>query len=221
MALLDYRGNANPGPFLKLYADNYSLFQFVQPALIASEVYGTHDSEGYLDELMLTIFSQKVEKEEDYVRNITRMTTPIFLHESIIDDYPLQSLPQRDFYLSFILQNMTPTLKSNPAVFAKLLLAMKIHDRSRDALLIGDLRIIKEISERYEELKGFYEDIRDIDSKQSEDRLKGLNPGVNESSCQNKVDEIYDSLKKQMDRPLKLSDLLLLTKCQEQRSELY
>ena len=112
VAMRDYRSDGNPQGFLDLYNDNYALLQFIEPKRISHEVYLTDSSEGYLDELLLTVF-QNMPKDKDKLAVYSRMCAPIFLHSDVIDEYPLHKLNEREFVLSPILQSMIPTLRKN------------------------------------------------------------------------------------------------------------
>ena len=215
VAMKDYRGDGNPQGFLDLYNDNYALFQFIEPLRISHEVYFTDSSEGYLDELLLTVF-QRMPKDKDKLAVYSRMCAPIFLHSDVIDEYPLHKLNEREFVLSPILQSMIPTLRKNPDVFAKLLIAMKSHNRERDALLFGDMYLFKDATEKHPELKDIFESLAKQDILRQKQTSEGLQPGVDKTHCDKKIEDVYNSLKRGNHTPISSADLLLMTQCEQQ-----
>tara|TARA_B100001093_G_scaffold510924_1_gene577736 strand:- start:1835 stop:5404 length:3570 start_codon:yes stop_codon:yes gene_type:complete len=215
VAMKDYRSDGNPQGFLDLYNNNYALFQFIEPQRISHEVYFTDSSDGYLDELLLTVF-QRMPKDTDKLAIYSRMCAPILLHSDVIDEYPLQKLSEREFVLTPILQSMIPTLRQNPDVFAKLLIAMKSHNRERDALLFGDLYLFKDAMDKHPELKDIFDSLAKQDILRQKKTTEGLDPGVDKTHCDQKIEDVYNSLKRGHPTPISSADLLLMTQCQQQ-----
>ena len=212
-----FSAGENPDPYLRLYADNYDLFGFIEPQKISEEVYGTDPSEGYIDELLfkkLDILPNIHDRE--YIKKITKMTSCIFLHPDIIDDYLLDKLPEGHHLLPPILQNMVPILKKNSPLFVQIILAMKKKDRISDALKFGNIYLFKDVSDKYPEIKESFEELVNMDSTREKDIGEGLSPGLDESHCRNKVDSIVDSWRRNIKTPISSKDMLYMNQCQEQ-----
>ena len=117
VSLMPFSSGENPSPFLKMYAENYDVLEFIDPQTISSEVYGTDPSEGFVDDLFQVL--HRLPKERSHVDRSVSMTPCIFLHPDVIDDYPLGKLPEGDYLLAPLLQSMIPILRKMKVVMMK------------------------------------------------------------------------------------------------------
>jgi chemotaxis protein histidine kinase CheA len=214
VALTPHAGGANPEPYLRLYGDNYGLFEFIEPSIIASEVYGVDPSEGYLDEMFQVL--KGLPKNKDTTRDAVRMMPCILLHQDNTDEYPLGKLHD-DYLMAPILQSMIPTLRKNPNVFAKLLVSMKKDDSLRDALKFGDMYLFKDVSEKFPGIKEIFEELVRIDKLKQSETSEGLSPGVDRSHCDQTMDRMLGSLRHKMKTPISSKDLTYLTQCEKEK----
>ena len=216
VALLSHESEENPSAFLSLYAQNYHALQFIKPSLVSSRVYGTHTSEGYLPELMNKL--DEFPKDKAYTDAHTRMIPCIVLHSETIDDYPVHYL-QNHHILPSILHNMIPILKHNLELVMKLLVAMKKHDRLTDALKFGDPYLLKETGDKHPEVRELVEELQEKDLLKKRRITKDgtLDPGLEKSHCEQKMDGIITSLQQQQPVPITSQDMLFLTQCQKQQ----
>ena len=214
VALMPHETNENPEPYLRVYGDNYGLLEFIEPSLIASEVFGVDPSEGYIDQMFQVM--KDLPKNKDTTRDAVRMIPCILLHQDNIDEYPLKKLHD-DYLMAPILQSMIPTLRKNPNVFAKLLVSMKKKDCLRDALKFGDMYLFKDVSEKFPEIKEIFEELVKIDKLKQTESSEGLSPGVDGSHCDQTMDRLLGSLRHKIRTPVSSKDLTYLTQCDKEK----
>ena len=100
-----------------------------------------------------------------------------------------------------------------------LLVAMKKHDRLTDALKFGDPYLLKETGDKYPEVRELVEELQEADLLKKRRITKDgtLDPGLEKSHCEQKMDGIITSLQQQRPVPITSQDMLFLTQCQKQQ----
>ena len=76
--------------------------------------------------------------------------------------------------------------------------------------------LFKDVTEKHPELKDIFESLAKQDILRQKQTSEGLQPGVDKTHCDKKIEDIYNSLKRGNHTPISSADLLLMTQCQQQ-----
>jgi hypothetical protein len=216
VALKPYREGFNTVPFLNMYIENYHVYQFLEPNLIAQRVYMVDPSEGYMDQTFQKLRQVSRDYDKETLSESLNMLPIILLHTDNIDDYPLHSANDQ-MIKTLSLQKMKPILSKNLGLVAKLISSMKKHDCLMDATLIGDRYLLGKAANKFPEIQDLFQEILRADALKDEKYKGNLVVGVDGSHCKDKHDSIVQSLRQR--RPIAVSskDMMFLTQCQNQK----